>query len=368
MSEQPATKLSVKARAEFPGFRLDVELDECLGGIVGLFGPSGSGKSTLLRIIAGLEQTSTGAVAFGDECWQNTDSQTFLAPFKRPVGYVFQHARLFPHLTVEGNLDYAHQRGSRVDDLRSRDEVITAMNVRSLLARDIDALSGGERQRVALARTLLSGPRLLLLDEPLAALDTGAKNEILPYLEALPHRFGIPAIYVSHAVNEMARLADRVIALDDGKVVAIGSAASILSGESFQATSLPFEPVAILNVTVTGHLPGLHLTRVSFGDQQMTVPELASAAEGDEARLAVRAGDVILATAKPENLSVRNILRGTINEISGVPDSAFTLVSVDIEGAVLKAQVTHQSVRELGLVNGDAVYALIKTAIFDRGV
>ncbi|MGI9260893.1 MAG: ATP-binding cassette domain-containing protein, partial [Woeseiaceae bacterium] len=247
-------------------------------------------------------------------------------------------------------------------------EVITAMNLQSLLSRNIDALSGGEIQRVALARTLVSGPQLLLLDEPLAALDAVAKNEILPYLEALPRRFGIPAIFVSHAVNEMARLADKVIAMDSGKVVAVGDAAGILSGEHFQAESLPFEPVAILAVTVTEHLPELHLTRVSFGDQQITVPELASAAEGDKARLSVRAGDVILATAQPENLSVRNILRGTIREMSDIPDSAFTLVSVEVEGAVLKAQVTHQSVNELGLSKGAAVFALLKTAIFDRGV
>ncbi|MDH3441372.1 MAG: molybdenum ABC transporter ATP-binding protein [Gammaproteobacteria bacterium] len=368
MSEQTPTMLSVGAKLSYPGFSLDVELEEKLCGIVGLFGPSGSGKSTLLRIIAGLEKNSTAEVGFGDERWQSTVSDIFVPPHQRPVGYVFQHARLFPHLTVAGNLEYAHRRGSRSGDSEATSEVIAAMNLESLLPRDVDALSGGELQRVSLARTLMSGPRLLLLDEPLGALDVRAKNDILPYLENLPARFGIPAIFVSHSVNEMARLADKVIALDNGRVEAVGSAAEILSGESLRTMSLPFEPVTILDVTVAGHMRELHLTRVMYGDQQLTVPELHRAAEGDTARLSVRAGDVVLATVKPEGLSVRNILRGRVSEVSGLPDTAFALVSVDVDGALLKARVTHQAVSELRLQAGTPVYALIKTAIFDRGV
>ena len=360
--------LSVAAKRSWPGFSLDVELEETLDGIVGLFGPSGSGKSTLLRIIAGLEQPSTAEVGFGDERWQSTVDDIFIPPHQRPVGYVFQRARLFPHLTVAGNLDYAHRRGSRSDDVEAKSEIIAAMNLQSLLTRDVDALSGGEMQRVSLARTLMSGPRLLLLDEPLAALDVRAKNGILPYLENLPKRFGIPAIFVSHAVDEMARLADKVIALDNGRVEAIGSAAKILSGESLRTMTLPFEPVTILEVTVAGHMRELHLTRLMYGDQQLTVPEMSNAAEGDTARLSVRAGDVVLATASPEGLSVRNILRGTVSAVDGIPDTAFALVSVDVDGAVLKARVTHQAVSELGLHADTPVYALIKTAIFDRGV
>ena len=368
MSEQAPTLLSVAATLSYPGFSLDVELEETLDGIVGLFGPSGSGKSTLLRIIAGLEHISAAAVGFGDEIWQSTAGDIFIPPHQRPVGYVFQHARLFPHLTVAGNLDYAHRRGSRSGDIDATSEVIAAMNLETLLTRDIDALSGGELQRVSLARTLMSGPRLLLLDEPLAALDVRAKNDILPYLENLPKRFGIPAIFVSHAVDEMARLADKVIALNNGRVEAIGSAAEILSGESLRTMSLPFEPVTILDVTVAGHMRELHLTRVMYGEQQLTVPELRSAAEGDAARLSVRAGDIVLATVNPEGLSVRNILQGTVSEVDRIPDTAFALVSVDVDGAVLKARVTHQAVSDLGLQAGTPVYALIKTAIFDRGV
>lgn len=368
MSEHAPGLLSVAAKRAWPGFSLDVELEETLDGIVGLFGPSGSGKSTLLRIIAGLEQQSTGEVGFGDERWQSTADNIFMPPHQRPVGYVFQHARLFPHLTVAGNLDYAHRRGSRSGDVDARSEIIAAMNLAPLLSRAVGALSGGEMQRVSLARTLMSGPRLLLLDEPLAALDVRAKNDILPYLENLPKRFNIPAIFVSHAVDEMARLADKVIALDEGRIAAVGSAAEILSGEALRTMSLPFEPVTVLEVTVAGHMPELHLTRVMYGDQVLTVPEMSHAAEGDSARLSVRAGDVVLATARPEGLSVQNILQGTVSGVSGIAGTAFSLVSVDLGGALLTARVTHQAVSDLSLQAGTSVYALIKTAIFDRGI
>lgn len=368
ISDRSPVMLSVGAKLAYSGFDMDVELNEGLDGIVGLFGPSGSGKSTLLRIIAGLERGAIGTVRFGEDCWQDTRSQTHVPPHQRPVGYVFQQARLFPHLPVDGNLDYAHRRGSRSADRNAKAEVVAALNLDSLLSRDVQALSGGETQRVALARTLLSGPRLLLLDEPLAALDVRARHDILPYLEALPNRFGIPAIFVSHSISEMARLADRVIALDKGRVASVGGAAEILSSDSLRTMSSPFEPVTILNVTVSGHLPDLHLTRVAYGEQQMTVPELPSAAVGDGARLAVRAGDVVLATTEPKDLSVRNVLKGTVREISSIPASAFAMVAVDIDGILLKAQITHQAVGELGIAAGVPVYALIKTAIFDRGI
>jgi molybdate transport system ATP-binding protein len=368
MSENANKVLSVATRVEYPGFSLDVSIDEKLDGIVGLFGPSGSGKSTLLRVIAGLEQPASGRVSFGGESWHDSTTNVFVSPSQRPVGFVFQHARLFPHLTVDGNLNYAHRRGAKSSNIDYKNEVVAALSLDTLLARTIDRLSGGEMQRVALGRTLLGGPRLLLLDEPMAALDNRSKNEILPYLESLPERFGVPAIFVSHSVNEMARLADRVIVLDKGRVEAVGSASGILSRESLHANSIPFEPVTILDVTVTGHLSDLHLTQAAYGDQQLAVPELHTATAGDIARLSVRAGDVVLATSKPENLSVRNILAGKVTAITDVPESAFVLVSVDIGGAVLKARITHQAVGELGLTSGTPVYALIKTATFDRGV
>lgn len=368
MSDAPAGPLVVDVRIGFTSFVLEVSFDEPLAGILGLIGPSGSGKSTLLRIIAGLEDAATGTVRYEDDCWQDSVKRSFVPACQRPVGYVFQHARLFPHLNVVGNLDYAWSRRSNDGGNIAKADVVEAMGISSLLDRDVGSLSGGERQRVAIARTVLARPRLLLLDEPLASLDVGARNDILPYVETLNAHFGIPAIYVSHTVSEMARLADRVILIDNGRIDAVGSAAGILGRESLRASSLPFEPVSILDVVVTGHIEELHLTRVMHGGQVLTIPELKTTGVGESARLAVRASDVVVASGDPGKLSVRNELEGTISAIAEIPDSAFALVSIDVSGTPLKARITRHAIAELGLAVGAPVYALIKTATFDRGV
>ena len=368
MSEQKPARLSIDVRVNFPDFRLNVRHDLELAGVTGLFGPSGSGKSTLLRVIAGLEPGAEGVVSYSGTPWRDSAAGTFLPASRRPVGFVFQDARLFTHLDVGGNLQYAVKRSPASADSISRNEVISVMNIGDLLDRRVGDLSGGERQRVAIARTLLTQPRFLLLDEPLAALDVGRKREILPYLEALPKRFGLPCIYVSHAVNEMARLADDVVVLENGRVSASGSAAGILSREDLQMSALPFEAVTILDVRVVGILADEQLTRVVYEDQHITIPGTLAAAEGESVRLSVRAGDVVVATTEPQNLSVRNVLRGSVHEIIDIPDSPFAIVSVDVAGVHLKAQLTRQAVTELDLASGSPVFALIKTATFDRGV
>lgn len=365
MSASDQQQLSLRVRLAYPGFTLDVDKDIQLAGVTGLFGPSGGGKSTLLRIIAGLERRAAGQVNFGDEVWQSDTS--FMPSYRRPVGYVFQDTRLFPHLTVQGNLQFALAR--RANDLGvAFDEAVSSMDLQPLLHRHVDALSGGERQRVAIARTLLTNPRLLLLDEPMAALDVGRKREILPYIEALQKRFGIPAIYVSHAVNEMARLADNVIVLEGGRITAFGPAADILNREDMQLSASPFDTVTVMEVRVVEHMRALHLTRVDHQGQFITVPMMAGTTEGETARLLVRAGDVVIATEEPRGLSVRNMLIGNLLSISPLQNSAFATVSVDVGGAVIKAQLTHQAVTELGLVTGSRVIALIKAASFDRNL
>lgn len=365
MSAKDKQQLSLRVKVTYPGFSLDVDKDIGLAGVTGLFGPSGGGKSTLLRIIAGLEERAEGQVTFADEVWQSGGS--YLPAHQRPVGFVFQDARLFPHLTVEGNLQFAQSRRTHESGI-GFDEVVSTMDLQPLLHRHTNALSGGERQRVAIARTLLTNPRLLLLDEPLAALDVHRKREILPYIEALPKRFGIPAIYVSHAVSEMARLADDVIVLEDGRITAVGPATNILNREDLQSSALPFEAVTILEVRVVEHLEALHLTRVDYHGQPITVPIMSAIGEGELARLSVRAGDVVIATEEPRGLSVRNMLAGNILSIDPEANSAFATVSVDIEGGVIKAQLTHHAVTELGLAKGLRVIALVKTASFDRGI
>jgi molybdate transport system ATP-binding protein len=281
---------------------------------------------------------------------------------------VFQDARLFEHLSVAGNLKFAVQRAAETNGSISLDDVVDALDIGSIMDRDVLDLSGGERQRVAIGRTLLTQPSLLLLDEPLAALDVGRKGEILPYLEALPQNFGIPAIYVSHAVNEMARLADRVVVLEAGRIVANGPAHSILGREDLQLSSVPFEAITILDVQVDAHLTELGLTRVRHRDQSLVIPLVAELVAGDRARVAIRAGDVVLATTEPAGISVRNVLRGILCGIEPIADSAFASVSVDVGGVRLKARLTRHAIAELELATGMEVYALVKTAAFDRSL
>ena len=360
--------MEIRARVKLGDFVLHVEQTFALSGVTGLFGPSGSGKSTLLRIIAGLESGAEGLVRFGGETWLDSAGGTFLEAHRRPVGFVFQDARLFPHLSVADNLRYAsrRRRASRVE--ADFEEIVGIMNITGLLDRGVQSLSGGERQRVAVARTLLSQPGLLLLDEPMASLDAGHKREVLPYLEALPQRFGIPIILVSHSVSEMARLADEVVMLENGRVVAEGPAQRILSRESVDPASWSFEAMSILEVQVSEQMQSLHLTEVRHRGQPLLVPAIEGVVPGDNVRLAVRAGDVVVATAEPSALSVRNVLRGTVTDIDEIPGGPFATVTMDVDGTPLRATLTLHAVRELGIEAGRPVYALLKTATFDRGL
>ncbi|MGI9204269.1 MAG: molybdenum ABC transporter ATP-binding protein [Woeseiaceae bacterium] len=364
MSVRTQHTLRLRAQVDFPGFRLDVDEVLELGGVTGLFGPSGSGKSTLLRVIAGLEAGLDGMVSYNDNIWQ--DAAVFLSACARPVGYVFQDARLFSHLTVEGNLRFAANRSP--DGGIAFTEVVAAMGLEPLLHRAVDTLSGGERQRVAIARTLLTNPQLLLLDEPLAALDSQRKREILPYIDGLPERFGIPAIYVSHSVDEIALLTDNVVLLEGGRIVAMGSVEEILSRNESRASQLSFEAVSVLRVVVLEHLPELHLVRVDHKGQTLTVPAADQVTTGEYLRLSVHAGDVVLATDFPTGLSVRNVLKGTVTDVRDDSDGAFASVGVDVDGTTIRAQLTRHAVHELQLVAGSDVYVLLKTASFDRDI
>lgn len=364
MSDSSGHVLSLRTQIRFAGFDLDIDEDFELQGVTGLFGPSGGGKSTLLRVIAGLEQNAGGQVSFDGSLWQ--DNTRFMPACQRPVGYVFQDARLFSHLTVEGNLLFAASRnqGGGI----AFGEAVAAMDLQPLMQRAVDTLSGGERQRTAIARTLLTNPRLLLLDEPLAALDAKRKREILPYIEGLPGRFGIPAIYVSHSVDEIARLTDSVVLLEAGRIVAKGGVEKILNRDELHADAMDFEAVSILNVTVVESLPDLHLMRVDHKGQTLTVPAGNRATEGESLRLSIHSGDVVLSTDLPTGLSVRNVLNGTVVSLGEDPNGAFATVAVDIDGAIIKAQLTRHAVYELKLAPGSDVYVLLKTASFDRDV
>ena len=364
MLEQSDKRLEIDTSLDFGKFNLEIQCDLSLQGVTGLFGPSGSGKTTLLRILAGLENRSMGSVSYGGVIWQ--DSTVFIAPHLRSVGYVFQDARLFSHLDVEGNLRYADKRQIPKDRQITLSEVVSILQIDSLLHRATDSLSGGERQRVAIARSLLSQPELLLLDEPLGALDAVHKKEIFPYLQSLHRSFGIPTIYVSHSVTEMAQLADNMIMIDSGRINSIGSVSQVLGREALDWSVVPFEPVAILSVKIVEDFPALHLTRVAHGEQTLMVPHLKNVQPGDSIRLSVRAADVVLATSKPVDLSVRNVVLGQVKSIKAAPGTAFATVIVDVDGTCIPSQVTLEAIDELGIETGLPIYALIKTATFDR--
>lgn len=352
--------LSFDLSIDYGSFSLALDGTIPLSGITALFGPSGCGKSTLLRILAGLERNAAGRIDFAGEIWQKDSGRDSLPAHRRGTGYVFQDARLFPHLDVAGNLNYAEKRSRQIKSGIGLDQVVKALDLAPLLNRRTTSLSGGERQRVAIGRTLLTRPRLLLMDEPLAALDLKRKAEILPYIERLPQVFGIPAIYVTHDIDEVTRLADRMIVLRDGRHVASGSVEQVLERLDLPANGERFEAGVALSAEVKDHDPHYRLSRLDIAGQILSVP-MVDAAPGTRLRLRIRARDVAIATERPHGISVRNILTARIAEVTPLPDSAQADLLLDIGGTHLRARITRQSVDELDLVPGRAVYALVKS-------
>ncbi len=354
--------LSLDLRLDYPGFELRVRHEGVIDGITALFGPSGSGKSTLLRCIAGLEPAVDGRLRFGDDVWLDGAPAKALPAHVRGVGFVFQDARLFPHLSVLGNLRYADKRSCDVIGATriGFDDVVQALDLASLLQRRPASLSGGERQRVAIGRALLTRPRLLLLDEPMSALDAARKAEILPYLERLPAMFGVPALYVTHDIDEVARLATRMLILMRGQVIAAGPIQEILERADLQHVTGRFEAGVLLTTRVVRHDAEFCLTHLDLQGQSLVVPQ-ASAEIGGAMRVRIRARDVALALRKPEASSIRNVLSGSVVEIVSDPATPHAEILVDIGGARLRSRVTRHAVAELGLTEGTSVFALVKS-------
>jgi molybdate transport system ATP-binding protein len=358
-------QVDLDVRIAFGGFDLQVDHRVPLEGIVGLFGPSGCGKSTLLRIISGLEHNAEGRIRFDDETWQDTAHGLFVPPHKRGVGYVFQDVRLFPHLTVAGNLRYAEKRSRRAGNEIDIEGVAAALDLAPLMHRRPHSLSGGERQRVAIGRTLLTRPRLLLMDEPLAALDIRRKAEILPYIERLPQMFGVPIIYVTHSIDEVTRLAERMLVLASGRKISYGPVSEALERLDLQPIAGRFEAGVVLTARVKRHDPKYRLTHLDHHGKEILMP-MADLAVGSEVRLRIRARDVALATKAPEEISIRNVLPGIIADILEEPETAFAETLVDIGGARIRARVTRSAVADLALTPGKPVFVLFKSIAFDR--
>jgi len=366
-------RLEVALALRYPGFALEVDETLDLAGINAVMGASGSGKSTLLRALAGLETPQTARIALDGTLLADRAAGVNLPPHRRGIGYVFQDARLFTHRRVLGNLRFAHQRARPTNGgtpAPALDEVIAALDLTPLLDRRPESLSGGERQRVAIARALLANPRLLLLDEPLSALDLKRKAELLPYIRALPARFRIPLIYVSHAVEEVAQLADAVLILTAGRVAARGEVHAVLESPAAEAVSGHFEAGALLDASVRQHVPDYALTELDLAGQRLTLPAI-DAAPGAPVRLRVRARDVAIARARVEGVSIRNQLQARVLRIDAEPAGAYAEVLLELTGIPaqhLRARITREAVASLALGVGQSVWALVKGVSFDRRV
>lgn len=346
--------LSVCLRHAFPGFDLDVAF-EAPPGVTVLFGPSGSGKTSLINAVAGLLRPDTARIAAGDWVLVDTTSRRFLPPHRRRLGYIFQEGRLFPHMSVRQNLLYGRWFAPRDAKREDFGHVVEMLGIGHLLDRRPGALSGGEKQRVAIGRALLAAPKLILADEPLAALDEARKAEILPYFERLRDTVDVPILYVSHSSAEVARLATTVVALRDGKVAATGSPEQVLGDVAAMGAR---GTASILTARVVAHHAD-GLSALDGAGGRMWLPRVAHE-PGASIRVRIAAQDVILSRARPEGLSALNILTGTIAEIhpGQGPGALVTLAMGDDR---LIARVTRRAVEAMGLAPGQTCHAVIKS-------
>lgn len=333
----------------FPGFRLEVDLT-LPGGLTCLFGKSGSGKTSIINAVAGLLRPDRARILLDGVALHD------LPPHRREVGYVFQDARLFPHLTVAENLAY----GPRIRRRRPEgmDRIVDLLGIGGLLARRPGTLSGGEKQRVAIGRALLAQPRLLLMDEPLAALDEGRKGEILPYIETLRDETGLPILYVSHSLPEVARLATTIAVIEAGRVAAVGPAAQILSDPETAPHLGLRDAGSVLTARIAAQ-EGDGLTRLATAAGPLWLPRIAGE-PGRALRVRIAAQDVILSLGRPERLSALNILPATVAALHEGQGPG-VLVRLDLGGEFLLARVTRRSAQALGLAPGLAVHAVLKT-------
>ena len=334
-------------------------------GIVALFGPSGSGKSTIVRLIAGLERPDRGLIHVGPRTLVDTSRRIRVPVHKRRVGLVFQDGQLLPHLTVRQNLLYGRYFSTPDTHAVSLDDIVELLGLAPLLGSMPRTLSGGERQRVAIGRALLAGPEILLLDEPLASLDTERKLEVLPFIERLRDETALPMIYVSHAVEEVTRLAAKVVRLVEGRVMASGTPTEVLSASLMDATTDRFEAVSMITGTFARELPEFGVTIVAHPAGEIVVPGRIDA-KSAAVRIAVRATNVTLTLGKPEKSSVRTVLAGHVVRIKS-GEGPFALVEVELEGGDrVVASATRLAVAELNLESGSPVFALIKAVSIDE--
>jgi molybdate transport system ATP-binding protein len=349
---------SIEARfkLDWPGFTLDVDIKLPGRGVTALFGHSGSGKTTLLRCIAGLEKPTCGRFVFKGSIWQ--DDNTWLPTHQRPIGYVFQEASLFSHLSILGNLQFGQKRSGSAARV-GLEQAIDLLGIGHLLERKPDSLSGGERQRVGIARALAVGPEILLMDEPLAALDLKRKQEILPYLERLHDELAIPVIYVSHSPDEVARLADHIVAMDGGRVIASGPL-----GETLARLDLPIrlgeDAGVVLDATIGAIDETWHLARVDFPGGNLWTRD-HDLPVGRKVRVRVLARDVSLTLDDPGRSSIQNVHPAVVEALAADDHPANQLVRVTLGETRLLSRLTRRAVEQLGIVPGLPVRVQVKS-------
>ena len=348
--------LSVRLWHRYPSVRMDVAFDAPMGVTV-LFGPSGSGKSTTIAVAAGLLRPESCRVAVNGTVLADTDAGIWLPPERRRVGLVFQDSRLFPHMTVATNLRFGLRRAPP-GQIRF-DEVVDLLGIAALLGRRPHTLSGGERQRVAIGRALLAQPRLLLMDEPLASLDAARKAEIMPYLVGLKMALRLPILYVTHAFDEVARLADSLVLLDHGKVMGSGTLSEVAARADLPLAERD-DAGAMLFCHVVAHDARRELTRLAGGGVTVLVPQL-DLPEGAACRIRVPAREVILAGRAPDAISVQNVIPGVVRRIAEATTRHSVLVEVALPDGALLSRVTLDAVARLRLSPGAPVLALVKS-------
>jgi molybdate transport system ATP-binding protein len=339
---------------------------ESSGDVTALFGPSGAGKTMLADMIAGLVRPDRGQINIAGETVFDSDKSINIRPEKRGVGYVFQEGRLFPHISVESNLCYGIARPGPGIEMKFAD-VVELLGLGPILKRMPHFLSGGERQRVAVGRALLSRPRLLLMDEPLASLDTARRSEILPFLESLRSQFSVPIVYVSHAMDEVARLADYLVLIDEGQVTASGPIGEVLGRLDLPGLGALADVGSILNLALETQIEEDSLSVLTLNGARLVVPAL-DLPIGTAVRVRVQARDVAIALVRPEKISTLNILAGTITAIEAEhPEKARHQQDVLIDvGAPLRARLTRKSVRDLGLKPGVEAFAVLKAVAVEQ--
>jgi molybdate transport system ATP-binding protein len=359
-----SSQLDVAVRRQLGAFVLDAVFSTPARGLTALYGRSGSGKTSIIATIAGLLKPDSGRIVADGETLFDSERGIDVPVERRRVGYVFQDARLFPHMKVRDNLAYGLRRAPAGPRAIPFDRVVELLGIGDLLDRRPLRLSGGEKQRVAIGRALLAQPRVLLMDEPLASLDAARRHEILPYIERLRDELGLLIVYVSHALEEVVRLANSIVVVEGGRVAAQGSPVELSQRLDLRPLLGRFEAGSVIEGRVTGHDEARQLTRIAFGERSLVLPRLEVPVAA-VVRIRVRARDVILAVERPVGLSVQNALEGVVAEISNEP-GAYAEVKVDAGGIAVLARVTRDSVERLALAPGRTVYALVKSVAIDR--